>query len=202
MNLIENLSLIAVLGAVNYWFINYFDMIDFFDRDQNDEKYSFWVVLGVINYSVIYILFLTPIKHCNHYFVYLLSVLISFFVNLLLLKLISKAHLKFLKEDKTTISFRTVLVNALDDFDGSKKLCHIFDFEDNLIEHGWLEHYPSNDKDKTIFSLQLDPPNEEDKINIYKKYATFRNKLSKQENVRLVIDFENKLKIFIEFFDS
>ena len=189
INLTE-VSYIVALGAVNFWIGNQSDFFDFFDSYEKDEKYSLCLILGLINWYIYSEILMVYCNKFNHALVLLGSIVILNFLVWLFHLIVNKIRNK---KDNRKI-YKSILTDAIESVPNSEKYCYVFDFENNLIEHGYMRAYSNKPTETDAFYL-IPSLKAEEEID----FKTIRKAFNK-ENQFIYIDYQNKIKIYIDIF--
>ncbi|WP_035053147.1 hypothetical protein [Carnobacterium pleistocenium] len=193
------ITISGILGLINYWVFSAMNLLDFFDHNESDEKISLIIGLGMINFVINDILiYLSKDKWLLGLYI-IASFSIAFFIEILLffiLKWISGFIRKqFFKDKKSIRSYSTVIKNLLEEDIGSDKELYgyIYDFSDNIIEHGRIKYYAPNNKEEHSMAIQIDPGS--DKIET--DFKKLRPELPIDKTMDVYINFEHQYKLYI-----
>lgn len=194
---VENIAFIAVFGAVNYWICNVFDIFSFFDKNEKDEKYSFWIVLGVLNLIILDLFMYTKARHWYYPAVVFISVISSVLFILMIFKCLQ--CISKLVGSERNVFFRSVFMEEILSRPKRMVYCHIFDFEGNLIEHGWMHRFSSDNKDDFAMTFKFASFEKNEKSQLDINFKEFRDEVALKEDCILYLDFDRKIKVYIEF---
>lgn len=192
---ISIISIAGIVGIIDYWFLSYTDYIVFFDTNKSDEKITFITLLGFFN--------LLMYKFLSSYIdniicLIVIMFIISFVFMLAILWIVQKLISRF---NSLLKQYGKTYKRVGEDFDryiydvysNDKKIqnvyVYILDFENKLIDKGYLNKYQPHDG-YFNFSMVLALDND---YSLEKKFDL--NILDNASEV--FIDFNYKIKIYV-----
>lgn len=199
INEIDSVVFATALGTIDYWILRQFDFLLFFNHNRNDEKTSLIVLLGVKNYIIYDVMISLTDGAWNKYGYYFATFVIGIFVEFIffwaLHKVISSMKSKHLKNKESYNFFIPLLKNELSKKPDTPVYIFIYDFENKLIEHGWLKNYSTIFDDESTMVLKLSPKSSD----LVTKFDDFRPFFPVSDEDDVYIDFDKKIKIYIKW---
>lgn len=185
------------IGMIHYWILREFEVLNFFNHKNKDEKFSLLVILTVINFYAYQVIKITTHNICPPWTYYILSFLFALIAEGVLFSLLKfilkKANFKK-EENNKGYSFQvSSLRKVIEDNLISEVFVVIFDFEDKLIASGYLESYPTDLDEQNYVLKNIGTIVESD-------YNIFKENLNPETNIKIYISTKEKTKMYL-FFD-
>ncbi|WP_195701882.1 hypothetical protein [Companilactobacillus futsaii] len=196
-SLISSLIVSGSLGYLNYNILTKLDVVDFY-KDNKDDKRYFVIMLGGINY-LLYLVTASFIPHAQQgnylaiaitmFLVLLISVVLDFtifpwskrFINWLISKVRNRSGLP----DFDVKSTQEFFFNS-----NEPQKVYIYDFDDKLIDCGYLYYSSGSDFDElSQVLIPFEKPEEE------KSYLEVK-KIARKQSSQMLIDSDRQIKIF------
>lgn len=196
-SLISSLIVSGSLGYLNYNILTKLDVVDFY-KDNKDDKRYFVIMLGGINY-LLYLVTASFIPHAQQgnylaiaitmFLVLLISVILDFtvfpwskkFINWLISKVRNRSGLP----DFDVKSTQEFFFNS-----NEPQKIYIYDFDDKLIDCGYLYYSSGSDFDElSQVLIPFEKPEEE------KSYLEVK-KIARKQSSQMLIDSDRQIKIF------
>lgn len=190
------------IGMVHFWILREIEVLNFFNHQNKDEKFSLLVILTAFN-----MYFYETLKSCtnnswNLLVYYLLSffiaLLVEYFLFSLLKKVLTNANLKKASNNKgysfQVSSLRQIIEDNITEEAESDSAIFavIFNFDNKLVDSGFLEIYPTDGNEQS-YVLKNVGSNVEDDYNIFKE------NIDPESNVKIYVSIKEKIKIYLFF---
>lgn len=191
------------IGTIHFWILREFDVLNFFNHKHKDEKFSLLVILTAFN-----VYFYETLKSCtNNSWNILYYYLISFFIALIvefvlfsfLKRVLLEANLKKVSNNKgysfQISSLRKIIEDNIDGKSNSDSTIFavIFNFDNKLIDSGYLEIYPTDENEQSYVLKNVGSIVEDD-------YDIFKKEVDSKSNVKIYISIKEEIKMYL-FFD-
>lgn len=193
LNDFSTLTLAGLLGVITYWVYNQANLFIFFDNTNTDEKSTLILMFGLANLSVYQILFnVTDLRKISVYLFGTVIAIVTVGILLFFIKIVSdKLRTTMLKHNYEYKFHGNMFKHFLDKKKSLYIYAYIFDFDNNLIEDGYIEDYSADETNNKHISLVLP----DDYKFIKKENDELDTDFNNFEEVYL--DFQNKIKIYI-----
>lgn len=85
--MIYNSLVLLVSGSINYWVLNQLNLINFFDKRQQDEKYALFITLGFVNVLCYELIRFITNPSFSIYVYYIMTFILAFIIEYVFLGL-------------------------------------------------------------------------------------------------------------------
>jgi len=187
-------TLAGLIGVIDYWVFNQLNLFNFFDNTNTDEKAALIILLGLANLFIYQLL--AYLTNLNIWLILILGTILAKIIVFLFfysVKLTSdKIKDKYFENKRKYKYYGNSLKEFLDKEDSDFIYVYIFDFENNLIEDGYIDSH-SVDESNNNKDLSINLPDD------YKFYKKSDGKTDELFNdfEETYIDFGNQIKIYI-----
>lgn len=200
INELSNLLLSGALGIINFWILREMNIISFFDPKDVDEKKQFIVILGIFNifiYQTLHNLGWEWLESQNNNFKYyvltfVLAVVLEILICFILSYFVKKSNERKLKKGTGINLYVNTVDRIIEKYEGEDLYTYIFDFENKLIDHGYVINYSTKNPE---FNLSLKKKKGHSEANL--NYEEFIERTDKN-NIEILsyIDIKTKTKIY------
>jgi len=185
---ISILTISGLLGIINYWLFYQLDLFHFFNNKNTDEKGTLILLLGFMN--VITYQFVEKRTDWNTMSVMILSFVTSIIFELIILFSIKKLSeliiSSYYENKKSYRSFENSLVSFFEEKKDKKLFVYIYDFNDKLIDYGYVSSYSYEENENNIIVVLPDDYNPQNEFKDFKDL----------DYDKVFIDLDRRIKIY------
>lgn len=200
MNELSNVLLSGALGIINFWILRELNLIIFFNTKDTDEKRQFIIILGIVNFFAYQLLmefnfkFLESYNNVGYYIMtFGIAVIVEVIICYIVKKYIEKTNKSKIENGKILKFHINTLDRILEGYENQDLYAYVFDFDNNLIEHGYVRHFSTEEPE---FNLSLEKRKGHSKsIDSYKDFIILVDE--KEIEILNYIDFVHKIKIYL-----
>lgn len=191
---IESFILSGAIGMVQYWVLREFEVLNFFNHKNTDEKASLVIILTFIHFIINNLIMRITEGSLGSLLTFTVSFIVSLFLSWCSLKILSwvliYSHEQKLINRKPFNTYIPIFQDMIeDDIKEMDNYIVIFNLNNEIIEHGYLCDYSIDDNDIILNLKLLSWEGAET------DFLKFRTQL--QDKSKVYISAKNNMKIYI-----
>lgn len=196
---LSDILLSGALGLVNFWILRELDLLTFFNPKDKEEKNQFIIILGIMNLFIYQMLLnwdsfnFLDANYLFYLSAFIVAILLEILLGYIIKKSMENSNLKKESSGKTQKFYIETFDRILEEYEGEDLYAYIFDFQNQLIDHGYLIDYTTN---RPEFNLSLSKREGHSELVI--NYKEFIEIVDENDDELLnFIDFKYKIKIYL-----